>query len=145
MINLQELNYKDEIEINKDINYSDEFIKNSDIIHLNNVKVIGNIKKDMEFNYLVNLNLTGNMIIIDANTGDEVPYDFNINIDETLESSTKTLDLMEFLWHYIVLEVPIKYTLCEDIHQKGDGYEVISEEEYENKEGNNPFKDFHLE
>ena len=144
-INLLELNYKDEINIDQEVSYSEEFIKSSDILKLSDVHVKGKITRNLDDEYVISFNLVGEMTIHDSNTYDEIPYKFNVLIEENLESSMKTLDLNEFLWHYIVLEVPIKYTLNENYHQKGDGYEVISEEEYENKEGNNPFKDFHLE
>ena len=95
-------------------------------------------------NYDVNFTLTGEMIINDSLTGDEVPYKFNTNIEEKLENSLKSLDLIEFLWQYIVMEIPMRFTLCDDLSVKNDDYEVISEEEYKEKK-NNPFKDFHLE
>lgn len=143
-IDLLKLNYTDVINIDDDINYTDEYIKNSGIIHLNNVHVKGTIKTDLEFNYDVNLDLTGEMIINDSLTSEEVPYKFSTNIEEKLENSLKSLDLIEFLWQYIVMEIPMRFTLCNDLSVKNDDYEVISEEEYKEKK-NNPFKDFHLE
>ena len=143
-IDLLKLNYTEEIDINEDINYSDEYISGSGIIHLNNVHVSGTIKTDIEFNYDVNFKLKGEMIINDSLTGEEVPYKFNTNIEEKLENSLKSLDLIEFLWQYIVMEIPMRFTLCNDLSVKNDDYEVISETEYKEKK-NNPFKDFHLE
>ena len=84
------------------------------------------------------------MILHDALTFNEVPYDFVINIEEKLENSCKSLDLIEFLWHYIVLEIPLRFTIAsESLDIKNDDYQVISEEEYKNN--NNPFKDFFKE
>ena len=143
-IDLLKLNYTDKIDIDTDVIYSDEYIKDSGIIRLNNVHVFGIIKTDLEFNYDVNLDLSGEMIIIDSLSGEEVPYKFNTNIEEKLENSLKSLDLIEFLWQYIVMEIPMRFTLCDDLSVKNDDYEVISEEEYKEKK-NNPFKDFHLE
>ena len=65
------------------------------------------------------------------------------NIEENLGNSLKSLDLLEFLWHYIVLEIPLRYTVSEQVPIENENYRVISEEEYNNK--NNPFKDFFLE
>ena len=143
-IDLLKLNYTDVINIDTDVEYSDEYLENSGIIHLNNVHVSGTIKTDIEFNYDVNFTLTGEMIINDSLTGEEVPYKFNTNIEEKLENSLKSLDLIGFLWQYIVMEIPMRFTLCNDLSVKNDDYEVISEEEYKEKK-NNPFKDFHLE
>ena len=143
-IDLLKLNYSDKIDVDTDINYSDDYLKDSDIIHLNNVHVSGTIKTDIEFNYDVNFTLTGEMIINDSLTGEEVPYKFNTNIEEKLENSLKSLDLIAFLWQYIVMEIPMRFTIHDELSIKKDDYEVISEEEYKEKK-NNPFKDFHLE
>lgn len=142
-INLQELNYKNEIVIDEMLSYDPSFLENTDIVSLNDVLVKGTIKQDIEFNYVVNLEVIGKMMLHDSVTYDIIPYDFTFTIEEILEKSLKSLDLMEFLWHYIVLEIPLRYTVSEDIQIKNDDYCVISEEEYNNK--NNPFKDFFLE
>ena len=78
----------------------------------------------------------------DSITYDLVPYQFNVKIEETLENSIKTLDLIEFLWHYIVLEVPLRFTNSEMMRIESDHFRVISEEEYSKK--NNPFSDFEI-
>ena len=143
-IDLLKLNYTDVIDVDNDIDYSDDYIKDSGIIHLNNVHVSGTIKTDIEFNYDVNFKLKGEMIINDSLTGEEVPYKFNTNNEKKLENSLKSLDLIGFLWQYIVMEIPMRFTLCDNLNIKNKDYEVISEEEYKEKK-NNPFKDFHLE
>ena len=143
-INLQELNYKDEIIINEKILIPSDYLLDTEIISLNEVLVSGNIKYDIEDNYVINLEVKGQMMINDAITFNEVPYDFLINIEENLENSCKSLDLIEFLWHHIVLEIPLRYTVSsEELEIKNDDYQVISEEEYKNN--NNPFKDFFKE
>lgn len=143
-IDLLKLNYTDQIDIDTDVDYSDEYISGSGIIHLNNVHVSGTIKTDIEYNYDVLLDLSGEMIIIDSLSSEEVPYKFNTNIEEKLENSLKSLDLIAFLWQYIVMEIPMRFTMHDELSIKKDDYEVISEEEYKEKK-NNPFKDFHLE
>ena len=142
-INLQELNYKKEIVVNETISYTSDFLKDTEIIRLDNVIVSGILKTDIEFNCLVNFKVSGEMIIHDAVTYEEIPYKFAIDIEENLGNSLKSLDLIEFLWHYIVLEIPLRYTNSEVTNIETDNYRVISEEEYNNK--NNPFKDFFLE
>lgn len=141
MINLLELNYKDEIKIDENIDYSNEYIKNTDIIKLKDVSVKGTIKKD-DF-YIVSLVCSGIMYLHDSLTYDEIPYEFSVKIDENLENSLKSIDLIEFLWHYIVLEIPLRYTLSDIKTMNKNGVDIMSEEEYKNKF--NPFKDFHLE
>ena len=143
IIDLNQLLYKDKIEIDETINYKEDYLKNTDILELNDVKVSGIIKNDYEENTVVNLNVLGTMYLTDAITLEKVPYKFEIEIEEILENSLKTLDLIEFLWHYIVLEIPIRYTTS-DVSKLKSTYEDVFEEE-DAKEVNNPFKDFFKE
>lgn len=143
-ISLLELNYKDEIKIDETVIIPESMILDTDIIAISDIKVSGNIKFDLDDDYLIKLDVSGQMILNDALTFDEVPYDFVINIEEKLENSCKSLDLIEFLWHYIVLEIPLRFTVVDEtLNIKNDDFQVISEEEY--KENNNPFKDFFKE
>lgn len=143
IIQLTELNFKKEILIKTQIDYSNEYIKSTDIKKLNGVLVDGSITKDYSNNYIIKVNLSGTMYLLDAITLDEVPYEFNIEIEENLENSLKSLDLIEFLWHYIVLEIPIRYTTA-DISNLKDIYQDVYKEE-EIQEVSNPFKDFFKE
>ena len=52
-INLQELNYKDKIDVNKNVSYSSDYLKDTEIIRLDNVEVNGALTTDIEFNCLV--------------------------------------------------------------------------------------------
>ena len=140
MINLQELNYKDKIEVNEKVDIPKEYYEKMDIVKMDKVNVSGNIQKDIEYNFLVKLNASGKMILHDSITYEEIPYEFDVKIEETLENSLKTLDLIEFLWHYIVLEVPLRITNSEIEKIENENYSVISEEEYNRR--NNPFRDF---
>ena len=100
-------------------------------------------EKDYEENTVFTGNLEGIMYLTDAITLESVPYEFQVEIEEILENSLKTLDLIEFLWHYIVLEIPIRYTTS-DISELKSTYEDVFEEG-DSKEVNNPFKDFFKE
>ena len=140
MIDLQKLNYNDTIDIDEEVIIPKEYYENTDIVDLFNVKAKGNITFDSEDNYLINLDTIGTMKLHDSVTYDLIDYNFTINIEETLENSIKTLDLNEFLWHYIVLEVPLRFTNSEISSVENENYRIISEEEYSKK--NNPFKDF---
>lgn len=142
-IDLNKLIYQDKILIDETIDYSKEYLENTDIISLDNVKVQGSIYVDYEKNNVIELNVLGTMILTDAITTDPVPYDFTIEIAENLENSLKTLDLIEFLWHYIVLEIPIRYSTSDAQELKDKYANVYLEEEV--REVNNPFKDFFKE
>ena len=140
MIDLQKLNYLEKIEIDEEVEIPKEYLDNTDIVNLSKIKTVGTITFDQEDNYLIKLDISGIMDLHDSLTYDIIPYEFKVNIEETLENSIKTLDLIEFLWHYIVLEVPLRFTNSKENYVKNDNYQVISEEEYSKK--NNPFKDF---
>ena len=142
-IDLLKLNYNDEIVIDDNIEIPKELYKDTDIVNLDKVKVSGNITLNLEDDYQVNLNIRSIMTIHDSVTYDLIPYEFTVNIEETLEKSVKTLDLIDFLWHYIVLEVPLRFTLNEGKYPKGENFQVISEEEISMK--NNPFSNFKIE
>ena len=142
-IDLLKLNYQDEIKIDEEVNIPKDMYINTDINELKDVKAIGNITLDEENNYFVNLDLSGVMVLNDSITNDLVPYEFNVKIEESLENSIKTLDLISFLWHYIVLEIPLRYTLHEGNYPEGENFRVISEEEY--SKSNNPFNNFRIE
>ncbi len=142
-IQITDLNYQDEILIDKVISYEEDYLQNTDILKLDDVKVSGKIYKDYEDNNLIELKVVGTMYLTDAITTDAVPYNFTIDIEENLENSLKTLDLIEFLWHYIVLEIPIRYTTS-DTEELKDKYKGIYLEE-EDRIVNNPFKDFFKE
>ena len=139
-MDLQKLNYLEKIDIKEEIEIPSDYLKNTDIVSLLPVKVDGFITFDDNNDYLIKLDVNGTMTLHDSVTYELVPYDFQINIEETLENSVKTLDFIEFLWHYIVLEVPLRFTNSEVEKIETENYRVISEEEYVKK--NNPFSDF---
>ena len=143
LIDLLKLNYLDEIVIDEEVEIPENYFLNTDIISLTKVKTKGNITLDSENNYIIKLDVNASMKLHDSITYDLVDYPFSINIEETLENSLKTLDLIEFLWHYIVLEVPLRFTINEGKYPQGENFRIISEEEYSRK--NNPFSDFHIE
>lgn len=143
ILNLLDLNIKDKIKINEKISYSKEYLENTDIISLDDVIVEGELYKNYENENAIKLNVEGDMYLTDAITLEKVPYHFTIEIEEIFENSIKTLDLIEFLWHYIVLEIPIRYTTS-DTQTLKNKYEYIYDEK-EIHEVNNPFKDFFKE
>ena len=143
VIDLNELLYKDKIDINETINYDRSYIDGTDILKLDGVKVFGTISKDYEENTVIKLDVDGVMYLQDAITLDEVPFDFKIDLEEILENSLKTLDLIEFLWHYIVLEIPIRYTTSDISKLKGIYKDIYSDDNIPKE--NNPFKDFFKE
>ena len=143
IIDLNDLFRKDQIIIDEEITYDNTYLENTDILELSKVKVLGSIFIDYENNRVIKVNVKGTMYLMDAITTKKVPYDFEIEIEEILENSLKTLDLNEFLWHYIVLEIPIRYTTSDIEELKNTYKDIYSEDDIRNE--NNPFKDFFKE
>ena len=91
----------------------------------------------------VEASITSNATLIDSISLEEVNYPISIKYDDFLDENSKknqnTLDIFQFLWENIVLEIPLKYTKVEDFSKfHGDGWKLISEDDLVTKE-NNPF------
>ena len=132
-INLSELSYKDKIEINEIISYPLEYLENSPIKKLENVIVNGYFYQNDLDEYICKLSVEGNMTLLDSVTLDEVLFPFSFEIDENIEQvmeiNHNLLDLMEFLWQNIILEVPIRYTKSDADNLSGDNWQVINGDE----------------
>ena len=142
IIELDELfcHNKEEINLDTDLEFSEEYTSNT-LKGLKNVHVKGKIKNSSDDTIDLIGTLTGTMILEDAISLDDVDYNFSIeldeNLDEFLENNQNTIDILEVLWQNIVLEVPLKYTIVEDLSKyQGDGWKVISEDEIKR---DNPF------
>jgi len=130
----------DKIVINEDILFTEEYIAN-DIKGLKNIHFNGLIKESSDTTIKLEGILTGTMIIEDSISLEDVDYDFSCeideNLDEILENNQNTIDILEILWQNIVLEIPLKFTIVEDLSKyQGDGWKVISEDEIKR---DNPF------
>ena len=138
LIDLNELNKKNEIEFKYEVFKDDELDKR--IIDLKNAYVTGSAILNYDNNIVIKFEFKGVMIINDSISLEEVPYEFNINFEENLDDIVdiyencynnlkNTLDLKRILWQNIVLEVPISYTKVIDANLKGNGWELVSEKE----------------
>ncbi len=134
-VNLNMLPY----EINKEIVFPENYYSNSEIKDLKNVIAKGKIDYNLTDEIEINLEVEGIMYLKDAITNEVVEYPFSFKIEELLENfdgesekyyekSKNILDIIEFLWENIVLEVPISYTKVKDVHKKGEGWELNNEE-----------------
>ena len=143
LIDLNKLNNSN-IDISGKYDIPSSYYENSDIIRLDPLEVSGEISLDEEENEIIDCTIKGNMILPDTISLEEVDYPFTIEfsdiIPETAKKSKNILDIFEFLWENIVLEVPLQFTKVEDLSKfHGDGWKLISEESL--KRENNPFSD----
>ena len=124
----------------EDIIIPEDFYKGTSIKDLSKVKVVGSIKYNVIDEVVIDLDVSGGMLLIDAITNEPIKYPFSIKILENLaeidendakylEKSKNILDIIEFLWENIVLEVPISYTNASGTHLSGQGWELNSKNE----------------
>ena len=126
------------VNINEEFTIPEDFYKDTGIKDLSKVKVNGIIKYNAADEIAINLDVSGKMKLNDAITNELIEYPFSIQIDDILEEndeniakyfekSQNILDIIEFLWENIVLEVPIRVTNTTGVHLKGQGWELNSE------------------
>ena len=139
-----ELNFNDSYKLDEVVNIPKSYYENSEVKKLDNIKVIGKLYYDTEDNLYADVNISGNMLLEDDISLENIEYPFSIEyndvLDENLKNDKNTLDLFEFLWENIVLEVPLKFTKVTNLSEfHGDGWKLISEEDSIPK--NNPFSE----
>lgn len=138
-----DLNFK-EYEINEDIKLPNSYYRESEIQKINQLHVKGKFFYSNDDKLQATVEIKGTMILLDSVSLEEVEFPFSISYDDILEENLKNdenkLDLFEFLWENIVLEIPLKFTKVEDLSKfHGDGWKLTSEEE--NKASHNPFNE----
>ena len=82
------------------------------------------------------------MILKDDVTLEPVEYKFETELEEILEKSKNILDITDILWQNILVEIPSKVrSTDEDINLEGNGWRMISEEQFQKERNkfNNPF------
>ena len=139
------------VKINEEFVIPEDFYKNTSIKKLDKVKVDGIIKYNAADEIAIFLDVKGNMFLTDAITNEQVKYPFSIQIDEILEENDENyakyfeknqniLDIIEFLWENIVLEVPLR-VVKEDANfiSEGNGWSLV--EENDKEEVNSPLSD----
>ncbi len=124
------------------------FANNSRINSVKDVHVSGHGYLDEEENrFYVQLNVSGTMLVPDAITNEEIEYPFETDSDETyvfeeVEEdgvrfvTNEVIELLPAIIDDIMLEVPLQVTnASEGDYPSGDGWRVITEEEYQKSQG----------
>lgn len=146
-------NVEEEIIINDSFELDKELFLKTSIRSLKNTKFEGTITKLCDGNYEIEGKISGVMVLPDDITLEDVDYPFESNVSEkfcelgkndenNLEIVKNRLDIQEFLWQNILVEIPLKVKSekTENLTLKGDGWRLVTEEEL--KEGNNsPFSE----
>ena len=137
IIDLTPLNFENEdILIDDKLKPTKEDIKNTDLIDLKNVNVKGFITLNSMDEYLLNVKVTGTMVLPCSRTLEPTDYDFEVEVDDTLENldenfkkNQKTIDIFPIIWENILMEIPISIInpKAQEINLKGEGWELITD------------------
>ena len=130
----------DKIKLDGKYEIPKDLITDNRILDIRGVKLLGSIDKNEE-DYFINAKINTEIKIKDSISLEPVWYRIDTTIEEKLEEfiekSENSLDIINFLWQNIVMEVPLRYTDVNDYNEyKGDGWKLVSEEDFTN---NNPF------
>ncbi|MBQ6494699.1 MAG: DUF177 domain-containing protein [Bacilli bacterium] len=149
-------NSKSQITFDIDVSFADELLNDTNIKKINNSKFIGKIKKLYSDEFEISGILSGTMILPDDITLEDTKYNFNTEIEEKfIENDTSIdnnlkiiqnkLDITDFLWQNILVEIPMKIVnkKNENLTIQGNGWRLTTEEELnkERESNNSPFKD----
>ena len=119
VIDLNKVFLKDYQELNQDFTFPSDY-QNKDILELKDLHVKGIIKLNDINNIIIDLELTGVMVLKDSITLENINHSFSLNINE--EMLIKLNVVFNILWENIVLEVPISLTIHQDVEMVGDGW-----------------------
>ena len=141
--------YEEYADVDIDYSFSKEQLEGTDLLELNDVKIIGEISGDLD-DYYLSLTIEGIMILPCAVTLEPVSYPFTINLDdnytnlmtETSKNIKKTensIDIFPIIWENILMEIPMRVVSkkAKDIKLEGNGWKLITDDEESNK--NNEF------
>ena len=134
---------------NEVVNYDEDFhiapslYSSVGILDLKNLHVSGTVHLNSLSMLVVNLTVTGAMILPDSVTNEPIDYPFTCKIDEEFDINDENLleyyqksqnirDIMKILWENIVLEVPMRFTKTEDAHLSGDGWSLGEDKNKDN-------------
>lgn len=142
-------NTEETLKIDETINFKEEDIQNTEIQRLENIKVKGTISRIETDIYHININITGNMVLLCARSLEEVDYPLDIHVDKNISEAANddekqlilqnTLDIFAIVWENIVLEVPLRVIKEDaDFLKEGNGWSLKDERE---EEANSPFSE----
>ncbi|MEG0025763.1 MAG: YceD family protein [Bacilli bacterium] len=142
-INLTRLksNIDKEIVIDEAFSFASDVLKQVDIIDLFDGHVLGNIFHDCLGDIIINVEVSGVMVLPCSITLEPVNYPFSFNIEGDLEriwqeinendeNLQNTIDILPIIWENVLMEIPMK-VVSEHAHEvtlKGDGWQLINEE-----------------
>ena len=139
---VESINFDGKYEIPKEIIINDNLYKNNEINDLSEITISNSSITKEGDNYVINYDIEGKIKIRDSISLEYEWYPFSSKINEKLEDfvekNENILDINQFLWQNIVLEVPLRFTTITDYSKyQGDGWKLVSEDDL--VKNNNPF------
>ena len=119
IIDLTRLRNKIDSILNIDFTYSfsEEELKNTEIKKIDNVRIIGYVRRNSLDEMEINLTISGTMVLTCSITLKDVNYDFNIELDDTLDrileendkKMQNTIDIFPIIWEIIFIPTVKQY------------------------------------
>jgi len=132
-------NIDSSVSVNLDYSFKEQELAGTDLLNCD-VKIKGEIIKNIADELEVNLEVDGVMVIPCAITLKPVKYHFNIEINEEIseydekndKNCINTIDIFPIIWENILMEIPMRVVSEEakDLKLEGDGWRLITEEEH---------------
>ena len=140
----------DNILIDDSVDISSEYYENTTIRNLKDTHFKGSIVRISDSDYQISGVISGIMVLPDDVTLEDVDYSYQIDIEEEFSDKEDSedlkivqnkLDITDFLWQNILVEIPSKIRLekNKDLTLKGDGWRFITEDEF--NKGNSPLSE----
>ena len=130
--------------------FSKEEMQGTDLLKLDNVKIVGELHKNVLGNIVLSAEVSGVMVLPCAVTLKPVDYPFSIVIDDEIEklyenieenpiNLQNTIDILPIIWENILMEIPMRVVSpdAEGVKLSGDGWKLVTNEE----EKNNPLSE----
>ena len=144
-------NLENKLIIDISVDFDESKLEKENIRKLDNVFFKGEITKLCDENFQISGTLSGTMVLPDDITGEDVFQKFSTSLeeefgdivadgDDILKIVNNKLDISDYLWQNILLEIPLKIVnkKNENLIIKGNGWRLITEEELQ-KEKKSPF------
>ena len=125
--------------------FSKEEMQGTDLLKLDNVKIVGELHKNVLGNIVLSAEVSGVMVLPCAVTLKPVDYPFSIVIDDEIEklyenieenpiNLQNTIDILPIIWENILMEIPMRVVSsdAENVKLSGDGWKLVTDEDNKN-------------
>ena len=125
--------------------FSKEEMEGTDLLKLDDVKIVGELHKNVLGNIVLSVDVSGVMVLPCAVTLKPVDYPFSLVIDDEIEklyenieeksiNLQNTIDILPIIWENILMEIPMRVVSpdAEDIKLSGDGWKLVTDEDNKN-------------